>query len=259
MLDQILPSILSGATKLIGGFLGKSSQDEANRIAQQNADRNIALQKEFAQNAIQWKVDDATKAGIHPVYALGGSTTSFSPVSVGVSGADPLASSLSDMGQDVSRAAAALRGPSARGDAVTKVATEQELKGNNLKLENMELQNQILRSKLVTMNQPATPPGVEFPVPENKKIEERPPLMAFGSRWMTNPNTSPMKAWEDQYGDEGPVSWFLPPFIAANDALYNIRKSKAVQGFGSALRQFPSYRWALENQRSMMEKLYGRR
>lgn len=220
----MLEALLSAGTKLIGGFMGQQSQDEANRINEANAQRNIAMQREFAQNAIQWKAKDAEAAGIHPIYALGGSTTSFSPVSVGATGSSPLASSISSMGQDVSRAAAAHLGPTARGDAVSSVMQGQEVQANKLKIENMSLQNDILRSKLVSLNQPGTPPGVDFVVPENKKIEERPPLMVLGKRWDTNPNTSPMKAVEDQYGDDGPVSWIASTGIAANDAVYNFNK-----------------------------------
>lgn len=33
--------------------------------------KNYDAQKEFAQNSIQWRVQDAQKAGIHPLYAMG--------------------------------------------------------------------------------------------------------------------------------------------------------------------------------------------
>lgn len=234
-------AVLGNAMKLASGLIGKSSQDEANALQREIADRNYAMQHEFAKNAISWKVQDAKQAGIHPLYALGANTVSFSPVSVGVSGNDPLASALGDMGQDISRAAMANSGQKDRVNAVGKVVAGQEITANKLKLENMQLQNDLLRSKLSVVNQPATPPGVEFPVPENKKIEERPPLMLFGKRWDTNPNTSPMKAWEDQYGDEGPVSWIMPMVIGANDARHNYAKSR----FG---------RWMGEMQRSIMQR-----
>lgn len=216
--------LIGGGMQLAGALLGRKSAKEANEINRQNALDNIRLQQEFAQNAIQWKVKDAEKAGLHPLAALGANTMSFSPVSVGATGADPLASTLTSMGQDVTRAGAAYASRDKRADAAQTVAAGQELTANKLRLENMDLQNKILRSKLVTMNQPATPPGVEFPVAEKSKPEERPPLMALGRRWDTNPNTSPMKAWEDQYGDEGPVAWAMPLVIGANDAIYNLNK-----------------------------------
>jgi len=209
----MLESLLGAGVKLLGGFLGKSSQDDANRIAQENAERNIALQREFAQNAIQWKVADAQKAGIHPIYALGGSTTSFSPVSVGVSGANPLASALGDMGQDVSRAASALRS-----DRSNVLVSAQSQALSVLGLERAKLENDLLRAQIIKISQPGTPPPPAtlgtggtaggFEIPEEGKIkDERKPLMLGGRRVYTDPHTSPMKAWEDQIGDEGPLSW----------------------------------------------------
>ena len=41
--------------------------------------KNAALQREFAQSGIQWKVADAKKAGLHPLAALGAQTASASP------------------------------------------------------------------------------------------------------------------------------------------------------------------------------------
>lgn len=225
--------IIGAGAQLIGGLLGRQSAKEANEANARNAANNIALQREFAQNAIQWKVQDAEKAGLHPLAALGANTMSFSPVSVGATGADPLGDSLRSMGQDITRASAAYASKDKRADAAQTVAAGQELTANKLRLENMDLQNKILRSKLVTMNQPATPPGVEFPVPEKAKPEERPPLMVFGKRWDTNPNTSPMKAWEDQYGDEGPVAWGMPLVIGANDVVHNMSRKYNPESFRS--------------------------
>lgn len=42
-------------------------------------ERNYQAQKEFYQNSIQWRKQDALQAGINPIYALGGSSASFSP------------------------------------------------------------------------------------------------------------------------------------------------------------------------------------
>lgn len=48
-----------------------------------NANKQEKLQKEFAQNAIQWKAADAEKAGISKIFAMGAPTVSYSPTSVG--------------------------------------------------------------------------------------------------------------------------------------------------------------------------------
>jgi len=59
---------------------------------------NADLQREFAQQGIRWRVEDAKAAGIHPLYALGASGASAAP-SFSVQGS----------GQDLSRAIHATR------------------------------------------------------------------------------------------------------------------------------------------------------
>lgn len=121
----------------------KARQNEA-RIAEQER----LNQERFAKEGIRWKVADAKAAGIHPLYALGANTMSYTPVS------QPLAStpdnSISDaigrVGQNTGRAAAA---------AITQneQVEQQQLKQNQLQIENSELQNMKLRSEIVLMNQ----------------------------------------------------------------------------------------------------------
>jgi len=63
---------ISAAGSLLGGMLSGKSQREAN-------ESNERLQREFAQNGIRWKVEDAKAAGLHPLFALGGSGATFTP------------------------------------------------------------------------------------------------------------------------------------------------------------------------------------
>ncbi|AZL82925.1 DNA pilot protein [Apis mellifera associated microvirus 50] len=78
--------------------------------------KNEALQREFAQMGIRWKVADAEAAGLHPLYALGGSGATYSPTSVVGGAAMPtvqptggsgVGAALKEMGQGVARALAA--------------------------------------------------------------------------------------------------------------------------------------------------------
>jgi hypothetical protein len=55
-----------------------SSRNKKKSAAANNA-ANYEQQKEFAQNGISWKVADAKRAGIHPLAALGASTTPYTP------------------------------------------------------------------------------------------------------------------------------------------------------------------------------------
>lgn len=73
------------AGQLFGSLLNQELQDEGpsyqsqvdNANAQQ--DKNIALQREFAQMGVRWRVEDAKAAGLHPMYALTGGGAAFSP------------------------------------------------------------------------------------------------------------------------------------------------------------------------------------
>jgi len=138
----MLGALIAAGASLAGGYLGQKS-------AEKQADKNIALQKEFAQSGIQWKVADAKAAGVHPLYALGASTHSYAPVSIGT----PLADSIGKAGQYLGRAADASSSPSTR----MGVMGEQAAK---LQLDNMALQNQLLASQIARVNQAGQPPGM---------------------------------------------------------------------------------------------------
>lgn len=214
----MLDSLISGATKLIGGVLGDKATEKQNQqniqLQRELADRNEALQREFATSGIQWKVADAQKAGVHPLYALGASTTSFSPISMGggVAAKDSLASNLSDMGQDVSRA---IRATSSHEDR----AYDQKMK--LLNLEKAGLENQLLRDKIsseVTRNNsaqvgPPMPTGPSFPVVEDDPDKGK-PAMLMGKRIFWPKTTSPQQTFEDNLGDS--ADWTMAPFIYAD-------------------------------------------
>lgn len=92
MLPLIAAAVGAGAS-----LYGARKSQKANN---KQADKNVKYQKQFAQQGIQWKVDDAKKAGIHPLFALGAQTHSFTPTQVG----DSMGPALASAGQDISRA-----------------------------------------------------------------------------------------------------------------------------------------------------------
>lgn len=134
-----LEPLMAGAGKVADFFGAKSA-----------AQKNIDMQKEFAQSGIQWKVKDAEKAGVHPLFALGAQTHSFSPVTVG--------SDFSGMGQNFASAISATQPASER------ALTLYEQKKQDLTLQNMELQNAVLASRLATSrgNPPMPSPTPSF-------------------------------------------------------------------------------------------------
>jgi len=147
-------SLISGGASLLGGLFGSSSADKATQAAIANNAANIALQKEFAQKGIRWKVKDAQSAGIHPLYALNAQTHPFQPQNVftGGGGKSALGRGLAEAGQDIGRAVAA--------------GGNQEQRA--LALENARLQNRHLEAQtalLTRENQvpPALPSASDHP------------------------------------------------------------------------------------------------
>lgn len=106
-----------GTNELLGNPAGNlynsvvnGTDPNAGANAQQYAlaQQNIALQREFAQNGIQWRVADAAKAGLSPLAALGATEPNFAPVSAQVFPADTAPrniglQALAGMGQDLWR------------------------------------------------------------------------------------------------------------------------------------------------------------
>lgn len=234
-------------------FFGTQQQNDKNREFQNqiNSD-NYQHSKEFAQNSVSWRVQDALAAGVHPLYALGAPTMSFAPAQAGAPQPSPLAaasSGLRDLGQDVSRAAMAASPAPTR---MAGIQSAQQIASNALDLQEKQLRIDLLKARIATATQPGAPPpapGVGFNSPTGK-IDDNPPLSA-GIRWLTVPSISPAKAWEDRYGDDGPVSWAVGTGIAGADAAYNAYEySKYLLGSGRAAVD----RW-LANERS--KQVYG--
>jgi len=144
----MLGALIGAGTSLLGGILGNKSQAKANK-------QNAALQREFAQNSIQWKVEDAKKAGIHPIYALGAPTHSASPSFVG---STALSEGIAQAGQGISRAIDTGRSSNERLQAQL----------GQLSVQRAELENTKLASEIALMNQAGTPPP---PVVENPVID----------------------------------------------------------------------------------------
>lgn len=137
----MLGPILAAAASIGSSILGNKASEKA-------ADKNANLQREFAQSGIQWKVEDAKKAGISPIYALGAQTHSFSPVQVGSD-----FSGVAQAGQDIGRAIDSTRSPGAKLDAYTQTAQQ-------LQLTRMGLENELLGSQIAKLRQGSPSPGI---------------------------------------------------------------------------------------------------
>lgn len=145
----------------LGGLLGAGLNffgSQQNRQSQERmAAQNIALQREFAQNGIQWRVADANAAGIHPLAALGASTTSFSPVSVGSTDLPDLSS----MGQNIGRALKAAMSGEDREEM-----DNREMR--KLNIEGKRLENDALRAATISkIRREAVGVGPQMPINGN--------------------------------------------------------------------------------------------
>lgn len=144
-MDPIVTGALVGAgSSLLGGVLGRSS---SNRVAREQ----MAMQREFAQMGIRWKVEDAKAAGLHPLFALGANTPSYSPVQ----NVDPMGAALAEAGQSVGRAVASQETVSQR------ALSEAQLRGANALADKHEAEAALARSEIVRRSQAGPPmPGV---------------------------------------------------------------------------------------------------
>lgn len=130
--------------------------------AREQFDRNEALQREFAQNGLAWRVQDARNAGLHPLAAIGAQGASAAPISVGGGGqynvdfgrsprddtGQILGRGLSDMGQNIGRAYMASQPPEA------KVLTAFELARQAQQLEHGSLQNEYIKLQIARAARP---------------------------------------------------------------------------------------------------------
>lgn len=196
-----------GLFSAIGGLLGSGLSFLQGKSQED-------MQKDFAKKGIQWRVEDAKKAGIHPLAALGANTMSYSPVSVG-----DLSSSFANMGQDIERSVAA-------GGTTGQRARQMEA----LTLEHASLENDLLRAQIGQINRPHVGPampavaGTGTDEGVNVVPPQRTPLVKFGVPWDTNPAVTDAQTIEDRYGDSELLSMMSALGIGGMDAYYNFKR-----------------------------------
>lgn len=150
-------TLLAGVGQAAGGVAGLFGGGGGNAAAtaqQQNmmqmwrnddlarAKRNEEMAYEFAQNGIKWRVEDAKRAGIHPLAALGfsGANTptisisgGYQPSAGGYDRGPDIGASLANMGQGIGRAVAATQTPLERQmTAFELMRQEQQIRSNDL-------------------------------------------------------------------------------------------------------------------------------
>lgn len=140
----------------IGAAIGGIGAGIGALLSASNASKNRAMQEKFAKKGIQWRVEDALAAGIHPLYALGAQTHSFAPVD-----ASGVSAGIGQMGQDLGRAVDSMR---TTGEKATAFGVAMQ----RLQLERGGLENELLRSQIARMQQAGTmppAPGSNYSIP----------------------------------------------------------------------------------------------
>lgn len=157
---EALGSIGGSLISSIASIFGGQSKEKA---AQQQAAMNLQAQKDFAQQGIVWKAQDATNAeaatGINRLALLGVPTTSFSNIT-GDTGA--VGDAMSSAGQSLGRAVAAATSANSRAAQLEEKLTEAKIANVNADTVRMQAAASAIATKLA---QPGTPPGVNVPFP----------------------------------------------------------------------------------------------
>lgn len=139
-----------GALAGIGAAIGANilASKEQQRANERAANKNRDAQEEFARMGVRWKVEDAKAAGIHPLYALGANTMSFSPSYVGDTSQSEM---IRDTGQNINR-------------AIQATASGEERQANQLRLEGMKLDNELKAAEIAKTKAQI---GPALPMPGN--------------------------------------------------------------------------------------------
>lgn len=145
----------------------------ANQQSLELANRNIELEREFAQNGISWRIADAARNGISPLAALGSQSASFNPVSAAFTGGS---TGIPHQPNDGSFGRAVIGGMVSAGvsRALTATMTPIEREYATLDLarkvkENEMLDIQLANARLQLIKQAS--PGIELSYAQSKNLD----------------------------------------------------------------------------------------
>ncbi len=166
---------------------GQLFPPEGSLNPRQAGDLNASLQREFAQTGVQWRAEDARKAGIHPLAALGANLPSASPVYAGTD--------MASYGQDISRAMDASRSSRQRTSAVSKTVRD-------LGIQRMGLENELLAARIAQIRTAGHPPARPEASADTGPIAYPLPARAGNAPWSWEAGPSATaEQVERDYGD----------------------------------------------------------
>lgn len=153
----IQPALQSWQRREDASSIERNNQANRDAVAAANA-ATERLSREFAQSGVSWRVEDARRAGIHPLFALGMQSPSAPTVMAGTSDPVPSEGSLTaQWGQDLTRALMSTQTGAQRELMALQVASLK------MDVEGKALDNQM---RLRTLSQLGTQ-GPSFPGSDN--------------------------------------------------------------------------------------------
>lgn len=190
-------SIWEAGAQIIGGLINRDSVNKTNDQNYRMAQEEAAKQREFAQSGISWKVEDAKRAGIHPLYALGANTVNYAPATVGAVADTSLGNAVAGAGQSLSRAI--------ESTSTTQQRAAQSASLAGLQLERASLENDYLRAQIAKTRGQIGPP---MPALNDKDaIPGQPATRSVELPWLGKVSTPAGESQQDniskEYGDEG--------------------------------------------------------
>lgn len=241
----------SGGGSIIGGAIGAVGSLIGGGINASNASAQMAMQREFSQNGIRWKVADAKAAGIHPLAALGAQTFSYNPVMTGDNG---VSEAMARMGQGVDRAAHAKALAEER-------ALDAELTRANIRKVNAETDyvNQQATQSKIAVAKAALPPPMPS-VNENPRppvASSKPGIRPFWEHyknfdWITPVPSGDLKDYVSENQLINIASQLAYAGAAWNgkvrpdDALFTPRQRTRIQAGLETPRYYPFMGWRVE-------------
>lgn len=148
---------ITAVGNIAGGLINAEAAEDASK-------KDWKRTKETLQNQIQWRVDDAVKAGLHPLVGAGISPSSGPPpATVG-----DLGSAVSDMGNNIGRAVDSYMDPAA------KVAAKAALLDLEQRQANIDLTKAQLAGAQKALLTSGSTPGVASRIPA--------PILSPGAR-----------------------------------------------------------------------------
>lgn len=232
-------ALVTGGASLIGGLLGKS-QDKSNFWNQASLDESRRQFKVIQQETIQNRVRDAKKAGLHPLFALGGQASSGTPF---IPGQSPSGSALGEGIKQAGAAAGRAIGGGALQAAQIKLLEAQAYSST---ASGMEADSRRKRAELSALN---VRPGNFQGMPPTRTLPGQPnPLLSPGtpSAWRDLPITEEGKQQLAQFirtvGPEGARLMMNPAIGDEISQVYNAVDPwvQTVEGYMSSRRFKPN-------------------